>query len=333
MSTPWNEIWERDLPLMRAGGVNLLRTYNMPCEQQGVVYEHAAFLEACWNGGVNPIYVLIGIGDLNNLAVYDPWSDDATLRAAAEKVFLATVKKYKDAPAVMGFIIANEVNTNVTINDTRFWTWLNGLCAQVTTLAPDKITVMSLVDDSMLSVQAGDSRMPDLDVWGINSYRGQINPANANNFNNLWSSFQSASSKPLLITEWGAPASTHDTQGNLSFSATVATDLDTYITGHYQDFLWNTVTTLSNGGATNPNSANWAPVCIGSCYFEWSDELWKMDASYPSLTCQATVQNAGISTNAAFPGGWDDEECFGLNSVTPVESGGVQPIDRPGPAP
>lgn len=330
MSSPWHEIWERDLPIMRNGGVNLLRTYNMPCEQQGVEYDHTDFLNACWNNGNNPIYVLLGFGDLNNLAIYDPWKSNAAARTSAEKVFLKTVEKYKDFPAVMGFIIANEVNTSDTIANSEFWKWLNKLCIQAKENAPDKITVMSLVDDSMNSVTTCGKQMPDLDVWGINSYRGQINPANANNFDNLWSSFHSVSNKPLLITEWGAPASTHDVSGALSFSETVANDLNTYITGHYLDFVWNAVSTTTNGSGANPNSANWAPVCIGSCYFEWSDELWKLDAT-SGKTCQATVQNAGISQNAAFPGGWDDEECFGLNSITPVKSDNTSPADRPGP--
>lgn len=328
MSSPWHEIWARDLPAMRAGGVNLLRTYNMPYKQKGVPYDHTNFLNACWNDGHDPIYVLLGFGDLNNLAIYDPWLDGAALRIEAEEVFLDTVKKYKDDPAVMGFIIANEVNTSVTIKNPKFWKWLNQLCAKAKNKAPDKITVMSVVDDSMDTVTKCGKQMPDLDIWGINSYRGQISPANANNFGNLWTTFQSVSNKPLLITEWGAPASTH-ISGALAFPPEIAKKLDTYIDGHYKDIKYNSVSTTSNGGSGNPNSAYWAPVCIGSCYFEWSDELWKLDAA-SGLPCQATVQNPGTSTNSAFPGGWDDEECFGLNSITPVESDNVKPAERPG---
>ncbi len=68
-----------------------------------------------------------------------------------------------------------------------------------------------------------------------------------------------------------------------------------------------------------------APVCAGSAYFEWTDEWWKADAYYPNARCPATVQNPGKSTNDSFPGGWDDEECFGLNAIEPA---GQNPAGR-----
>ena len=329
----WKAIWDRDLPVMRSGGVNLLRTYNMPYQDYAaetwVQYDHTDFLDKCWNYGVNPIYVLFGFGKNNSLDTYAAGPDGDAARQRALIAFQSTVEKYKNHPAVMGFIVANEVNNVNTIADATFWSFLNSLCLKVRQLAPDKITVMSVVDDSMNAVRLGNSQMPNLDVWGINAYRGVIDPTNANNFDNLWSSFKAQSNKPLLITEWGAPASTHDTSGALSFTQVVTNGLNTLITGHYQDIVGNAVSTTNNGGNNNPNQNNWAPVCIGSCYFQWSDELWKSDGDYPTR-CQATVHNAGTAANLAFPGGWGDEECFGLNSITPVASDGVQPADRPG---
>lgn len=341
MTDTWKTVWQRDLPVMRAGGVNLLRTYNMPKHQSGTRHHHAEALKACWNDGTDPIYVLMGVGVLNQVSMYDPWHKTNSDREAAKKAFHDTVDQYKDDPAVMGFIIGNEINTAGTIAETQFWTFMNDLAGYVQSNAPDKLSVMCLVDDSMASVKLGDSQMGNLDVWGINSYRGNDKKA-TNNFDSLWSSYQAQSEKPLLVSEWGAPASGRGKSGTMVFGTLVAAGLDTYITGHYTDILYNAVTTTSNGGSGNPNSANWAPVCIGSTYFEWSDELWKLDDSYPGKTCQATVQNMGIATNPNFPGGWDDEECFGLNAVTPAvtpanyygpndPSSSVKPEDRPGP--
>jgi hypothetical protein len=334
MFPPWNGIWTRDLPLMRAAGINVIRTYNIENVSPNPPYatqDHTAFFEACWNGGVDPIYVLVGYGPLNTVAIYDPWNDNPSnpSRDQIQTSFLNMVTAYGGFPAVMGFIIGNEVNNSDTIQDANFWAFLDNLASATKQAAPGKLTVLALVDDSMASVQAGDSQIPNLDVWGINSYRGQINPSNANNFNNLWSSFAQASNKPLLLTEWGAPASTHS-GSNLVFTGQIVADLNTYITGHYADIQFNGAATTSNGGSANPNAGNWAAVCVGSCYFEWTDEWWKMDDYYPQDLCPATLQEAGVSQNAAFPGGWDDEECFGLNAIAP-STPPTPATARPGP--
>lgn len=330
---PWNGIWERDLPLMRAAGINVIRSYNIENvnPNSGAKQDHTDFLKACWNKGEQPVYVLLGFGPLNNLAIYNPWKHNTAnpSRDAVKTTFLAMVEAYKDFPAVMGFIIGNEVNNEDTRSNSDFWIWIDGLAQSTKTTAPDKLTVMALVDDSMISVGDGNAHVPHLDVWGINSYRGKITPATANNFDNLWTSYAAASDKPLLISEWGAPASTHTSTGALDFSSAVMSDLCTYITGHYSDIVFNNCASSSNA-AVNPNSANWAAVCVGSCYFEWTDEWWKMDSAYPSETCAATKQDAGIAQNAAFPGAWDDEESFGLNAITPS---GTHPNNRPGPTP
>lgn len=321
MFPPWNGVWNRDLPAMRNAGINVIRTYNIEnvSPDNGAKQDHSQFFHDCWNGGINPIYVLVGFGPLNNLAIYDPWDSTKSKRDAARAAFLEMAAAYAAFPAVMGFIIGNEVNSVVTRDNIAFWMWLNDLAGATKTAAPGKLTLIALVDDSMKSVSHGDKHLPNLDVWGINTYRGQVQPANANNFDNLWNSFAQVSKKPLLVSEWGAPASTHQ-NGQMVFSGSVVANLDTYITGHYRDIVYNIASSTTNGGASNPNAANWAPVCVGSCYFEWTDEWWKLDGDYSEEKCPATKHNAGVAQNPAFPGGWDDEECFGLNAIKP--SGG-----------
>ncbi len=320
---PWNGIWQRDLPLMRALNINAIRTYNI----NNTTGDHSQFFADCYNGGTSPVYVLVGFGQLNNVGLYDPPNPTAFQQAAA--AFTAMVQAYAAEPAVLGFIVGNEVNNSYTINSSSFWQNIDQLCQIVHQYAPGKLAILACVDDSMATVQAGDSQLQNLDVWGINSYRGNWSP-NTANFDILWTTYQSAtasSKRPLVLTEWGAPASSHTTDGKLQFDQTTMSKLVTYITGHYNDVTYNASTTTSNGGSANPNSANWAPVGAGSCYFEWSDEWWKLDAAYPSEPCAATVQNPGTATNAAFPGGWDDEECFGLFQITPSSAQG-NPYNR-----
>lgn len=279
---------------------------------------------------------MVGFGSLNNVGLYDPVivpSSPAFNVAAA--AFTLTVKAFANEPAVLGFIVGNEVNNSTTINSPSFWKNIDQLCQIVHDNAPGKLAIFACVDDSMATVMAGDSQLQHLDVWGINSYRG-TSIATTANFDNLWTTYQSATSnskRPLVLTEWGAPASSHQPNvsgldgGKLQFDAATMNLLEQYITGHYNDITYNGANTVNNGAPGNPNSGNWAAVGAGSCYFEWTDEWWKLDTSYPAVKCGATVQQAGISANGAFPGGWGDEECFGLFQITP-SSVPVPPLER-----
>ncbi len=321
---PWNDIWERDLPQIRTLNMNTIRTYNI----DKTTGDHSEFFAACYNGGVNPVYVMVGFGQLNNVGLYDPViSPSSPAFQTALANFTTMVQAYGANPAILGFIVGNEVNNSVTINSDTFWANINQLCQVVHTNAPGKLAILSCVDDSMQTVQAGEANanLTSLDVWGINSYRGTSQSSSAN-FDVLWSTFKSAtarSKRPLVLTEWGAPASSHIPNqsgtdgGQLQFDANTMTLLEQYITGHYNDITFNAATTTSNGGSANPNAQNWAPVGAGSCYFEWSDEWWKLDTYYTTVQCPATKQQAGVSANGAFPGGWGDEESFGLNAITP----------------
>lgn len=325
---PWTAIWQRDIAAMRAAGINTIRIYNMQLVINGVSRDHTPFLDACWNGGVDPVYVLVGCGAVSDLAIYTPWKTTGPRRDAAKQTLAGLARALGTHPAVMGFVVGNEVNNGETRVNAEFWKFIDGLAVAAKTAAPNKLTTMALVDDSMISPTQGDKYVPHLDVWGINSYRGLSKPAQQCNFDELWTTYAAQSTKPLLLSEWGAPASTHDAQGNLIFTPQVAADLDLYVAGHYADTVFNAVNTTSNGGSANPNARNWSPVCVGSTYFEWTDEWWKMDSKYPNLPCAATIQNPGPSKNASFPGGWGDEECFGLNAIEPA---GPDPAKRPGP--
>jgi hypothetical protein len=316
---PWDAIWERDIAAMRAAGINTIRVYNMQLVIDGVPRDHTPFLDACWNGGQDSIHVLVGCGAVSDLHIYDkPWTNSAPSREAAKQTFAELAQALGTHPAVMGFVVGNEVNNEDTRTNPDFWKYIDELAVAAKAAAPDKLTTIALVDDSMTSPTLGDRYVPNLDVWGINSYRGRSSPPMQCNFDQLWTTYAAQSSKPLLLTEWGAPPSTRDARGDLVFTPQVAADLDLYVAGHYGDTLFNAAETSSDGGSANPNARNWAPVCVGSTYFEWTDEWWKSDGAYPDLPCAATVQNRGLAKNGAYPGGWDDQECYGLNGIEPA---------------
>ena len=313
---------------MRKANVNSVRVYGMwpylknsNFSNTGTVASHDDFLTSAYNGGVDPIYVFAAYSisaDIFHYKVVDAkptdgswykvlptapgggdqiWVEDtaynsgagATYRQTVESEYKTLVNQVKDNPAVMGFVVSNELNSLQNINNPTFWNWINDLAGDIKTLAPGKLTMTSLVDDSMATVPLAESlasNMPNLDVWGINSYRG----TEATGFDDLFSTFEAASEKALLVTEYGCPASTRNSQGQLTELPLNADAQAKYIAAHWKDIEQNSL------------------IASGGYVFEWTDEWWKVPNT-------ASTHDAGQATNGAFPGGWDDEEYFGINRV------------------
>jgi len=347
----WSSVWQRDVGLMRQNKVNVFKTYNTLNEVQtpGGDINHGPCLDACWNGGANPVFMLMGYAPANNVSIYvaSTWSQQANVNArkkiAGELVALA--KTYAGYPAVMGFVMANEINANNVVYGSNnqpnaaFFQFWNDVANEIGKVAPGKLTLLANVDDSMNTPTAGNPYMTAANfVWGINSYRG--NWTNSNGFDNLFSTFYTATQqpavstgkpnpKPLLLTEWGAPSSTHSdfpaspsTGTMTAMSKQQMADLSTYVAGHYNNMIAN-------------RSDTGAGVCGGGAYFEWTDEWWKADpiqcnAPNAAPACYAGVWNPGpnMSFQGNFPGGYWDEEGFGLHSIAPVS-----PSTRVPPAP
>jgi len=99
--------------------MNAIRTYNIDTANG----DHGDFLNACYNNGENPVYVLVGFGQLNNVGLYDP-PNPAGFSAALQN-FTQLVQAYGGHPAVLGSVIGNEVNNPTTIASDSFWQSIN----------------------------------------------------------------------------------------------------------------------------------------------------------------------------------------------------------------
>jgi len=242
----------------------------------------------------------------------------AERRESDREAYLALAEKYKDHPAVFGWVLTNEKNSPQSRVNPSFWSYLNDLAGELKTIAPEKETMIALIDDGMVTLQEvaqNDFQVSNIDIWGINSYRGNVVPEQ-NNFDNLFTSYIAVSDKPLIITEFGPPSSTRTEivsslgvpvpPGDASFNTIVNNNycpggtfeeltptqqefVADYIEGHWQDIENN------------------LDVAAGGIVFAWVDEWWK------SGDKNVQNQSAGINTN--FPGGCWDEEVFGINAI------------------
>jgi hypothetical protein len=110
------------------------------------------FLDLCWNHGVNPIYVVIGIS-------VDPWTgfsstnEDSTSRREEQKYIELTARwlaqRYGYHPALLGFAIGNETNLPFELGTDRYleyWQYLNHLSAIAKRYAPGKLTMTAFAD-------------------------------------------------------------------------------------------------------------------------------------------------------------------------------------------
>ncbi|MCP4329911.1 MAG: hypothetical protein GY791_15905 [Alphaproteobacteria bacterium] len=309
----WQSIYRRDLPLIQAAGANSLRLYTtkpyrIPDDPNSGTVDHSDFLDACETHGIS----VWAAYPINNTAFDNP--DLMRVTEIGTKLMCQDMANH---PAVMGFIIGNELNSKTNIANSAWWAWMNELGSIAKTAAPEKLTMQCFIDDRLEAPQKARSvgnGVPAIDVFGINSYRGTISAG----FDILFDSYGDASDKPLLITEYGCPASSH--QPNEAYPAGQpvelpgrAADQAKYIEVHHADMLKHD----ANHGAATGN------VCVGGYVFEWCDEWWKQGP--PVFEHRGTTARVG-----SFPGGWGDEEWYGVHSVAVDGRSAKQPVpDKP----
>jgi hypothetical protein len=177
---------------------------------------HKPFLDQLWNHGDKPIYVWIGLSfplQLVDENVSKERKDN--LRQFYRYTAKWLAKNYGNHPAVMGFVIGNEVDTSGTTPTSEFWETLNDLNAVVKASAPDKLTAFTFHDtgDYNRVIEVGKfrgKRGPDVyeaDVWGFNPY---TNPEpDGNLFTRFRDNVVAKNPKPLMYGEFGVPADTH----------------------------------------------------------------------------------------------------------------------------
>lgn len=315
----WEKVWRRDLEDIRPH-FNAIRLYSMLAIQQNAdgslpspngyrSFTHKRFLDACWNNGKDPIYVLVGIpmsslcyvpGTAPNAKAEQDWWE-ANLKA--------TVDEVATHPAVIGFTIFNELGGadawggDPTVS-TFYWQQIQKYSSLVKQHAPNKLCGFAYFD-APGNVELAKQGMyiqtygNNLDFFGVNAFQSQVIDPSLKPYLSL--------QKPVIFTEFGLPGTTHADPSTAS--GTEPTEAGSLSITETPASLQKTATALSfilPKVLTHPQVA-------GTFYFEWSDEWWKQESSV--FQTSITRWEGGNKTGAPFPNLFNDEEGYGLHSI------------------
>jgi len=193
------------------------------------------------------------------------------------------VEAYKDEPYVLMWVLGNETNYGVANNSKRFprpfYKFVNEVALMIKKMDVNHPVALCNGDTLYLDIFA--ELCPDIDVLGVNSYRGWQGFG-------FWHDVKRICGKPVMVTEYGAPAYWKGRTREEAESAQRE-----YLVGSWKDIFYNT----AGYGYGN---------ALGGFVFEWTDEWWK---AYEPQEHDVHEQWPG-----SVKGGWIYEEWFGITS-------------------
>ena len=259
----------RDLPLIRGLGANVIRVYGWT---PGA--DHTAFLDTCYNGGVDPIFVLVN----RWVSPATPWNDAAAVDAFRQEVLRIDAGLGRH-PAVLGILLGNEANAHEGNGaKVSFWQAMNSVAASLKQQNPERLVSMAITD-AIPQIAARESIMTALDFWSVQTYRGTT-------LGTFFTEYAAASSRPLILTEWGVDAFDHRSAKPYPENGRFVAEA---VAG-----LWSEI-------------AGQAEVCSGGCVFEYADEWWKSGSPH--------TQDPGGFVQAGLPDSFANEEWWGLYAI------------------
>lgn len=224
---------DRDFPLLRKMSANTVRIWSEVMNK--------TFLDAAYNNGINPIYVVMGFWINCN----ENWSDDTTRNSYITR-FTNYVNEYKDHPGVLMWALGNENNLDGCSPTKELYALLNDLAKTAYEIEGDKYHPVGIINGELGKLGNDTYLTTDIDLnytdyWGINVYGGL-------SFADFFDRYSLLSGKPLYISEYGADS--------YDYFSDISTAPAKYIFRQYLEL-------------------NSFPRIIGSTVMEYSDEWWK----------------------------------------------------------
>lgn len=140
----------------------------------------------------NHLYVAMGL-DLGLERHGFNYDDDAAVAQQLERV-KAEVLRYKDHPAVIIWIIGNELNLNA--HDPKVWDAVNDISKMIHQVDPNHLTCTAVAGISKDLMNQIKTRAPDLDLLSFQMYADIVNLPRYLR--------ETGWSGPYIVSEWGA---------------------------------------------------------------------------------------------------------------------------------
>lgn len=232
---------ERDAENLRKLGANVQRSYGWTPGEN-----HQRYLNRAYNNGEQPVYMFIN----RWIDPHTDWGNEAAVEEIT-RTWMTIVEETKGHPAVIGYLLGNEHNNEAGNGaNPLFWQAMETIAAAVKNTAPDKLVSVPITD-RIDEVTQFDDTLNSIDFWSIQVYRSTT-------FGTFFEEYNIASSKPVVLTEYGYDAFDNITgkeyPDNAAFQAEVVEGMI---------------------GEMNNNR----DVCAGGCIFEYRDEWWKSKGS------------------------------------------------------
>lgn len=281
-----------DFPLMAEAGINTVRLY--------APILSTAMLDAAWANG---LYVVPNFG-VSSAQLGCPQG-----RAFMQGQLEHMVAEWKDHPAVLFWLVGNEVNVNLGSNDlcVDWYPQLDALAAAIKAIDTSHPVATSVagVDDICLPGCSDDTSLPNLDIWGAQLYQG----CSFISAFNQYASYEDCS-RPLVLTEFGSDS------------------YDSRDPGEDQAYQADCLGSLLAEAESSLAARSASGVSSGHIVFEWLDEWWKAnpDASNPDNTCvsggTAWDQHDSCTSfnNFAYPDSQQQEEWWGIATNNPLDA-------------
>jgi hypothetical protein len=278
-------IYSRDLPLLREMGANTIRLWGWRYDA-----DHGDFLDAAFNNGVRPMYVVVPYWLDASRDISDP-----LVREAIQAEFTQMVAMHKDHPAILMWVIGNELNAPWMFGDIdELFSLIDEMAQAAHAEEGDSyhpVTTPLADIDLIRTIARRDPEVPNLDVWSVQVYRGS-------SFGSLFNDYAGVSDKPLVITEYGIDA--YDDE-----SADEYENVGIPYQALYAESLWKEIEAHSD-------------ICAGGSLMAYSDEWWKgrhghTDVNHPDCPdFDPAYHSACGYPSGAHPDGYSNEEWWGI---------------------
>ncbi len=225
---------------------------------------------------------------------------DPDQRANMKESVREMVMEYKNEPFVIMWVLGNENNfghaNNSKDDPEPYYEFVNEVAKMIHQLDPTR--PVALCNGEVLYLDIFAQKCREIDIFGINSYRGYLGFGNS-----LWESIKEASGIPVIITEYGCSAYA----AKMSVEDAEKGQME-YHKGNWEDIWFN------RGGSGAGNS-------LGGVIFEWIDEWWKAGTG-----TDPRIHDIQPQFGLPFLDGWSYEEWLGI--ISQGEDGSESPFCR-----